>query len=215
MPKCSLRSSSFGVVKTGPHMVWFNVPFDQLDVFSPLLSELENRVSGDGSNSLEKHHIGAQTVKTRADYFETTPLLIPSMTAQLNEWLTRVPLYDGRERRCVRALANYYHTSLVRSSKDCEPLLKVHRDNVNDADLSIVLGVTDTSSYRGSMLYVSKISKDGRVWFNKDGSPSRTSVDGIDVCKGVCVILMNNVEHYVSALQSGTRSSLVFHMKPN
>jgi hypothetical protein len=67
--------------------------------------------------------------------------------------------------------------------------------------------------YRGSMLYVSTIEKDGRVWFNAEGEPSRRSVQGIDVCAGVCVILKNNCEHYVGTLQSGKRSSLVFHMK--
>ena len=120
---------------------------------------------------------------------------------------------DHEERRCIRALANVYETSLTRSSKDCKPLLKVHRDNVNDADLTLVIGVTPTSHYRGSMLYVSTNAKDGRIWFNTDDSPCRKSVQGIDLCKGVCVILKNNCEHYVSALQSGKRFSLVFHMK--
>ena len=56
---------------------------------------------------------------------------------------------------------------------------------------------------------------DGKVWYNKAGcSPSRKSVIGIDVCEGVCVILNNNVEHYVSALQNGKRGSMVFHMSP-
>jgi hypothetical protein len=195
-------------------MAWFQYPEEKLEAFSPLLTELDKRVRGEGYTSMSKHHIGAQTFKTRAVFFEMTEMLTPSIITQLNEWLARLPCYDGVHRRCIRALANYYETSLQRSSKACEPLLEVHRDNVNDADLTIVLGVTDTSSYCGSMLYVSKIAKDGRVWFNKDGSPSRKSVQGVDVCKGVCVVIKNNVEHYVSALQSGNRSSLVFHMKP-
>ena len=93
--------------------------------------------------------------------------------------------------------------------------MKPHRDNVNDADISFVLGITPTSDYCGAMLYVSK-ERDGKIWYNKVGSsPSRKGVIGVDVSKGVGVILLNNVEHYVSALQNGRRWSLVFHMSPD
>jgi hypothetical protein len=63
-------------------------------------------------------------------------------------------------------------------------------------------------------MYVSK-ERDDKIWYNKLGSsPGREGVIGVDVSKGVGVILINNVEHYVSALQSGRRGSLVFHMTP-
>jgi hypothetical protein len=161
-----------------------------------------------------RHSIGGPTVQTKAVFFETTNLVSEAMLVQLNDWLKRSANYDGKERRCIRALANHYETKLERSSKECKPLLLPHRDNVNDADVSIVLGVTPQSEYRGALLYVSN-ERDGKVWFNIAGiSPSRKSVGGIDLHKGVCAILKNNVEHYVSALQSGSRGSLVFHMTP-
>ena len=141
-------------------------------------------------------------------------MITRDMVSQMNEWLRRDPNFDGRERRCIRGLANVYETSLVRSSKDCTPLLEPHRDNVNDADVTLVIGITPTSEYRGAVLYVSNLAKEGKVWFEREGTPSRKSVQSIDLSKGVCVILKNNVEHYVSALQSGKRGSLVFHMTP-
>ena len=42
--------------------------------------------------------------------------------------------------------------------------------------------------------------------------PSRKGVARVDMHNGVCVILRNKVEHFVSALQSGKMGSLVFHM---
>ena len=209
----SLRSAELSVLNHGPHMTWFNVPDHEMSLFDPVVEELEKRSNGVGAASLLHHHIGEPTMNTRAQYFESTYMITTPMEIQLNHWLKRCPRSDYLERRCIRALANVYDTSLHRSSKDCKPLLKVHRDNVNDADLTLVVGITPTCEYRGSMLYVSNVVKDGRVWFNKEGSPSRKSVQGIDMCKGVCVVLKNNPEHYVSTLQSGKRGSLVFHMK--
>jgi hypothetical protein len=183
-------------------------------IFDPIISELNNRVGGDGSGSMFRHSICDTALQTKALFFETTTLLTDEMNSQLNEWLKFSPNYDGRERKCIRALANHYETTLRRRSKDCKPLLLPHRDNVNDADATIVLGITPTCEYCGAMLYVSK-ERDGKVWYNKVGlSPSRKGVIGVDVSKGVGVILINNVEHYVSALQSGRRGSLVFHMTP-
>ena len=172
------------------------------------------RANGEGSGSLLRHHIAANVMSTTAQHFESTYLLRPDMVSKLNEWLSFCSHDDKRKRRCVRALANWYETTLHRSSKDCKPLLEPHRDNVNNADLTIVLGITPTSEYRGAALYVSKIAKHGKIWFEKEGIPSRKSVESVDLCRGVCVILRNNAEHYVSTLQSGKRASLVFHMTP-
>ena len=212
-PVRTLRSSALDVIKHGPHLSWFNFPDNEIEVFSPIVEELEKRAKGEGLCSLSDHHIAANVIKTKARYFECTYLITPAMDLQLNEWLRRCPDSDGLDRRCVRALANIYETTLHRSSKDCSPLLEVHRDNVNDADLTLVVGVTPKNKYRGAFLYVSTVVKDGRVWFNKDGNPSRKSVQSVDLYNGVCAILKNNAEHYVSALQSGQRQSLVFHMK--
>ena len=213
-PKRSVRSDSFEVVKSGPHVAWFKFPDEVLSTFTTIISELHKRSNGDGAGSLFQHHIADRTAHTRAQFFECTSMISPEMISQMNQWLSRDPDYDGIERRCVRGLANFYGTTLVRSSKDCDPLLKPHRDNVNDADATLVIGITPTTEYRGAVLYVSNIAKEGKIWFEREGVPSRKSVQSIDMCKGVCVILKNNAEHYVSALQSGKRGSLVFHMSP-
>ena len=76
--------------------------------------------------------------------------------------------------------------------------------------LSIVLGITTpTCDYCGAMMYISK-ERDDKIWYNKLGSsPGREGVISVDVNKRVRFILINNVEQYVSALQSGRRGSLV------
>ena len=201
-------------MKSGPHLTWFNCPEDQLCPFDPIVTELERRLNGQGSGSLFPHHIAAKVLNTRADFFECTSMVSPAIESQLNEWLSRCPHSDLNRRRCIRALANVYQTSLQRSSKDCKPLLEPHRDNVNEADITLVIGFTPTTEYRGSVLYVSSHVKEGKLWFEKEDTPSRKSVQAVDMCRGVCVVLRNNVEHYVSTLQSGKRISLVFHMTP-
>ena len=211
VPMRSLRSSE--VARSCNHHTSFNFPLTLLSIFDPILLELKKRIDGDGG-SMFQHSIGGNAFQTRTTFFETTTLLTESMNDQLNIWLKMSTKDDGKKRRCIRALANHYETSLQRPSKDCKPLLLPHRDYVNDADISIVVGITPRSQYRGALLYVSN-ERDGKVWYNKAGcSPSRKSVIGIDVCEGVCVILNNNVEHYVSALQNGKRGSMVFHMSP-
>ena len=209
-----LRDTAIGVSTNLKHVSWFNCVEDTLRVFDPIMNELNSRITDSGNGSLFDHHISERAAHTRASYFETTTLLTDSMQEQLNIFLQVLPDSDGKERQCIRSLANYYNTTIQRSSKDCMPLLKVHRDNVNNADLSIVLGTTLRSEYRGSLLYVSTVASTGKVHFNKDDSPCRKSVVGIDMCRGVCAVLKHNVEHYVSALQSGQRCSLVFHMSP-
>ena len=135
------------------------------------------------------------------------------MQFQLQQWPKLAPQFDGVPRRCYRALANHFETSVQLSSKKSlfHPLMKPHRDDVNDADISIVLGITPRSEFRGAFLYVSTNEK-GNVWMEKMGVPSRKGVCRVDIHEGVCVILRNKVEHFVSALQSGKRGSLVFHM---
>ena len=145
---CDLQLS----IRSNKDLTWRGSPENELIVFSPIVQELEKRAIGEGSGSLSHHHIGAQVVNTRSRFFETTQMIYIPMESQLNEWLLRSPTSDKLERRCVRALANLYDTSLNRSSKDCKPIMEVHRDNVNNADLTIMLGITPTSQYWGAML---------------------------------------------------------------
>ena len=211
-PVRARRATSVGVCTNLTHVTWFNFNEHLLNVFDPILSELSKRISGKGSGSLLHHHIAERLTHTRALFFETTYLLTQEMQDQLNDFISMMPDWDRKPRKCIRSLANHYCTTVNRSSKDCTPLMDVHRDNINDADLSIVLGITDRSEFRGSLLYVSTVASTGKVHFNKTERPCRKSVVGIDVLKGVCVVLKNNVEHYVGTLQSGKRGSIVFHM---
>ena len=182
-------------------------------VFQPILNELEKRIAGEGHGSLWNHEIGVSSVHTKAMKFECTELITDAMQDELHRVLMECPHSDGMPRHCNRALANHYETSVQLSSKQAlaTPLLKPHRDDVNDADVSIVLGISERSDFRGALLYIST-NKNGKIWHERKGVPSRKGVVAVDVLKGVCVILRHKVEHFVSALQSGQRGSIVFHM---
>ena len=208
-----MRSTRASIVAhTTHHHCDFTVPDNEFAVFEPILSELNRRRIGEGGGSLWKHNISANHPHTKALFFEATTLLTAEMQAQLNQWVMNHPGSDGLERHCQRALANHYETSVELSSKCGKPLIFPHRDDVNDADISIVLGITPKSEFRGALLYISTEARNGNVGYEREGVPSRKRVIGVEVCKGVCVILQHKVQHYVSALQSGHRGSLVFHM---
>ena len=195
------------------HHCSFPLGDDAFAVFQPILTELEQRLAGDGSGSLWRHEIAGSGVHTKAVKFECTDFVNAEMQEELQRILLSSPFSDGVPRRCHRALANHFETSVQLSSKQALacPLLKPHRDDVNDADVSIVVGISERSSYRGALLYISTNTK-GTIWYERQGVPSRKAIEGVDVHKGMCVILLHKVEHFVSALQSGKRGSLVFHM---
>ena len=157
------------------------------------------------------HSIGVPSANTKLLFFEATPFLNEGMQQLLNKWILDRQNSDGIARKCFRALANWYETNVPSSSKFTDPSILPHRDDVGNADVSIVVGITPRDKYRGAMLYVSTERGSGKLW-TEHGKPSRKNCEGIDVSRGVCVILRNKVEHYVSALQSGSRGSLVFHM---
>lgn len=161
--------------------------------------------------SLHKHSLAVDRVKTKTLFFEATGMLNDEMQQALARILERSPCHDGKARVCRRALANHYETSLKTSSKDFKPSMAPHRDDVGEADLSVVLGISPRAQFRGARLFVSNV-RDGRVWYDREGVPSRRSVVGLEVIEGTCVVLRNKVEHYVSVLQEGSRGSLVFHM---
>ena len=161
--------------------------------------------------TLREHSLAIHRSKTKILFFEATYLLNEQMQAVLGQILKRSALDDSVERVCRRALANHYETSLETTSKDFKPLLAPHRDDVGEADISVVIGLSPRSQFRGARLFVSDV-KDGRVWYEREGVPSRKSVVGVEVIQGRCILLRNKVEHYVSTLQQGSRGSLVFHM---
>ena len=89
-----------------------------------------------------------------------------------------------------------------------------HRDPVGDADVSIVIGLSERSSYSGALLYVSN-KPDGSFEYIDQDQVRLRSATGVDVYRGRAVILYNYPWHFVSYLQNGRRSSLVLHMRPN
>jgi len=200
------------VARTTHHHCDFTVPDKEFEIFEPLISELNRRRIGEGGGSLWKHNISATLPHCKALFFEATTFLNEEMQAQLNQWVLNHPGSDGFPRHCHRALANCYETTAELSSKCGKPLILPHRDDVNNADISIVLGITPRSDYRGALLYVSTEARHGNIGYEREGVPSRKRVIGVDVYKGICVIFKHKVQHYVSALQSGHRGSLVFHM---
>ena len=213
------RSQEIGLYQCGLHHAVVNMPVDELKPFEAIIDRLRISVEGavSGSNSrkcltLHKHSLFVSQVKTSAVYFEATDFLTEEMQSQLTSWMSQMPGWDEHPRRCHRALANYYETRAHLRSNNFKPLLAPHRDDVEDADISIVLGLTPTSSFRGALLFVSVLPS-GDIWMNSPEIPSRKSVSSVEVSLGKCVFLKNKVCHYVSALQSGSRSSIVFHMK--
>ena len=91
-----------------------------------------------------------------------------------------------------------------------------HRDPVGDADVSIVIGLSERSSYSGALLYVSNKPDGSFEYIDQDPDQVRLrSATGVDVYRGHAVILYNHTWHFVSYLQNGRRSSLVLHMRPN
>ena len=199
------------MVNSNVHHDSFVMDDDALQIFSPIIDELNKRIIGEGSGSMFHHSICDRSVNTKAVQFESTSLLTEQMQNQLNEWILNLPNSDGIARKCFRALANHYETFVPSSSKISDPLMKPHRDDVGGADISVVVGITPRDRYRGAMLYVSTERGSGKLW-TEHNKPSRKNSHGIDVHRGVCIILRNKVEHYVSALQGGSRGSLVFHM---
>ena len=91
-----------------------------------------------------------------------------------------------------------------------------HRDPVGDADVSIVIGLSERSTYSGALLYVSNKPDGSFEYIDQDDEQVRLrSATGVDVHRGRAVILYNHLWHFVSYLQSGRRSSLVLHMRPD
>jgi len=108
---------------------------------------------------------------------------------------------------------NYYSTDLKYSSRDHSPLMKPHRDDVNGADVAIVVGLSDASDFSGALLFVST-TKSGKVWYDNklEGTVAKSSVIGLNITRGIVVTLWNNVEHYVGLLQRGKRLTIVIHV---
>ena len=193
-----------------------HLPEETLKVFEPIFTVLRNSaVEKDTAKlmfTMGSHSLFVPAPRTKAQYFEATALLSSEMQEQLQRILEESSQYDGVKRKCHRALANHYSTECNGSSRSFVPMLAPHRDDVGQADISIVLGITPTTEFRGCRLFVSTERK-GHIWMNTPEQPSRRSVIGVDVCRGKCVILRNAVMHYVSLIQRGARQSVVFHMK--
>ena len=89
------------------------VDYAALKVFDPIVKELEMRLAGEGSGSLWDHEIGGGGVHTKAVKFECINYVNNDIQDQLQQFLQCSPNYDGARRRCYRALANHYETSVL------------------------------------------------------------------------------------------------------
>jgi hypothetical protein len=128
--------------------------------------------------------------------------------------LTSTSRFDPATDVCLtRGLMNYYSTDLKYSSRDHSPLMKPHHDDVNGADVAIVVGLSDATDFSVALLFVST-TKRGEVWYDsvQEGTVAKKSVLGVNVTRGTVVALWNNVEHYVGLLQCGKRFTIVIHV---
>ena len=197
----------------------FNLQQEDMFAFQPIIERLRISIEGASNDrhdrmcmTLQKHDLFVNRLHTKAVFFEATDFLNEDMQVKLGDLLVSMPDYDGAPRRCQRALANHFSTSSCAPATTFKPLLAPHRDDVGDADISVVLGITPRSDFRGAMLFVSTLANGG-MWMNDEETPSRKCVVGLEVSAGNCILLKNKVSHYVSVLQRGSRGSIVFHMK--
>ena len=181
-----------------------------------VLANAMNRRLEDPSFS-SRSHLCPKRQHVVTNFLEVTSLLTPAIHDCARELLALSPKSDGMPRLCHRALANDYSTEKVFSSKIIRlPTMIPHRDPVGDADVSIVIGLSERSTYSGALLYVSNKPDGSFEYIDQDDEQVRLrSATGVDVHRGRAVILYNHPWHFVSYLQSGRRSSLVLHMRPD
>jgi len=210
------RSASLKTERVCRNFSVMDISDDILDIFNPITTVLLNSAVTKDPHKLQltmgSHSIIIPAPGTKATFVEVSTLLNSTIQEALQRILEESSEHDGVKRKCKRALANHYETQCNGSSRSFVPMLAPHRDDVGAADISLVLGITPAAEFRGAMLYVSS-ERNGNIWYNKPGQPSRRSVIGVDVSRGKCIILRNAAMHYVSLIQRGARQSLVFHMK--
>jgi len=187
----------------------------QLQVLEVLANAMKKRLEDPSFNS--RSHLCPKRQDVVTNFLEVTSLLTPAIHECARELLALSPKSDGVSRLCHRALVNDYSTEKVFSSKIIRlPTMVPHRDPVGDADVSIVIGLSERSTYSGALLYVSNKPDGSFEYIDQDADKVRLrSATGVDVHRGRAVILYNHPCHFVSYLQNGRRSSLVLHMRPD
>jgi len=192
-----------------------NVTDLHLQVLEVLANAMEKRLKDPLFNS--RSHLCPKRQNVVTNFLEVTTLLTPAVHNCAQELLELSSKSDGIKRLCHRALVNDYYTEKVFSSKLIRlPTMVPHRDPVGDADVSIVIGLSERSSYSGALLYVSNKPDGSFEYIDQDPDKVRLrSATGVDIYRGRAVILYNHPWHFVSYLQNGHRSSLVLHMRPN
>ena len=192
-----------------------NVTDLQLQVLEVLANAMEKRLEDPLFNS--RSHLCPKRQHQVTNSLEVTTLLTPAIHDCAQELLALSSKSDGIPRLCHRALVNDYSTEKVFSSKLIRlPTMVPHRDPVGDADVSIVIGLSERSSYSGALLYVSNKPDGSFEYIDQDPDQVRLrSATGVDVYRGRAVILYKHPWHFVSYLQNGRWSSLVLHMRPN
>ena len=93
-------------------------------------------------------------------------------------------------------------------------MVVAHRDEINGADLSFVIGLTTPDLFVGGMLRVATNKKgllNRRVKDSEKEIQNRGSVP-VDVSRGRICVLLNSAEHIVTRLSFGERAVIVVHL---
>ena len=194
-----------------PHHDIVTVHPDSLICFRELELEMASRVE---ENCLTQHSIVKKVPGITTGFIEIKEYFNQSIKDFVVAVLNSTSSFDPATDVCLtRGLLNYYSTNLKFSSRDHSPLMKPHRDNVNGADVAIVVGLSDASDFSGALLFVST-TKRGKVWYDnmQEETVAKSSVIGLNVTRGIVVTLWNDVEHYVGLLQCGKRFTIVIHV---
>ena len=182
-----------------------------LDCFEPIQVEMTSRLH---DKRLSNHSIVKKVPGISTGFFEIKHHFNAEIKNFVISVLTSTSRFNPATDVCLtRGLMNYYSTDLKYSSRDHSPLMKPHHDDVNGADVAIVVGLSDATDFSGALLFVST-TKRGEVWYDsvQEGTVAKKSVLGVNVTRGTVVALWNNVEHYVGLLQCGKRFTIVIHV---
>ena len=154
-------------------------------------------------------------------YHASSPIARQFVHENFVQWAMN--FYDKNKRDDVLRRVQLVELVIYKAQKTCstrdnKPLLLPHRDDKVGGDVSLVIGLSQSSDYSGCMLRIAT-SKDGSIWRDKKSSDARSeklsgrAVTSYDVHLGTCVLSWNTAEHYVTRLHFGTRCVVVVHFR--
>ena len=161
-----------------PHHDIVTVHQDSLICFRELELEMASRVE---ENCLTQHSIVKKVPGITTGFIEIKEYFNQSIKDFVVAVLTSTSSFDPATDVCLtRGLLNYYSTNLKFSSRDHSPLMKPHRDNVNGADVAIVVGLSEMrliSLVRRSLFRQQNVVKFGMTICKKKLWRNQASLD--------------------------------------